>query len=537
MKKLSSKLKVAFVGIRGFLEERGVGTVEREASRFHRFAHFWLLVGKSFSRNRCPVRAAALAYTTLLALIPMLAVALSVSTSILKKQGEEQILHFVDKVIASVMPPAVTETTNMSTAAVLQRAWHSPRAHAETPNPAELDSSNNATNENAAEDTNSPALAEEPAAPEPKVLDTRQQVAHSIGQFIENTNSRTWGVTGTALLVLVAIMMLARVEATFNDIWGVERGRSWFARIWQYWGVITLGPVLLALGLAIANGTRLESTRHLIGSIPVAGGLLLPFTLHVLPILVLCVSFALLYMLMPNTKVHWQAAMVGGLVAGLLWHLNNVFSVLYVSRVITNSRIYGGLAIVPVFMVGLYVAWLILLFGAQVAYAYQNRAAYVQAKQAENVNQRGREFIALRVMACIGWRFQRGETPGTVPEIATQLAVPSRLVQQLLHVLVTARLVVEVAGNETAYAPARPLDTVTCHDVLTALRAGQGQELATSDEPARAEVYGEFQQILEAERKAASAVTVLAMVGRVEALALAGARDVAPVLAPPNSNA
>jgi DNA-binding IscR family transcriptional regulator len=115
--------------------------------------------------------------------------------------------------------------------------------------------------------------------------------------------------------------------------------------------------------------------------------------------------------------------------------------------------------------------------------------------------------------------------------------VPSRLVQQLLHVLVTARLVVEVAGNETAYAPARPLDTVTCHDVLTALRAGQGQELATSDEPARAEVYGEFQQILEAERKAASAVTVLAMVGRVEALALAGARDVAPVLAPPNSNA
>jgi membrane protein len=204
--------------------------------------------------------------------------------------------------------------------------------------------------------------------------------------------------------------------------------------------------------------------------------------------------------------------------------------------VITNSRIYGGLAIVPVFMVGLYVAWLILLFGAQVAYAYQNRAAYVQAKQAENVNQRGREFIALRVMACIGWRFQRGETPGTVPEIATQLAVPSRLVQQLLHVLVTARLVVEVAGNETAYAPARPLDTVTCHDVLTALRAGQGQELATSDEPARAEVYGEFQQILEAERKAASAVTVLAMVGRVEALALSAARDADAEVAPPASN-
>jgi membrane protein len=525
VKKLSSKLKAALIGIRGFLEERGVGTAEREASRLHRFAHFWLLVGKSFSRNRCPVRAAALAYTTLLALIPMLAVALSVSTSILKKQGEDQVLHFVDKMIASVIPPAVAET-NTSAAGVLQGAWRSPRANAEAANAAVATNFANIAAEPALDETNSPAFAEASLPSEPKMLDTRQQVAHSIGQFIKNTNSGTWGVTGTVLLILVAITMLARVEGTFNDIWGVERGRSWFARILQYWGVITLGPVLLALGLAFASGTHLGSTRRLIGCIPLFGGILLPFTLHLLPVLVLSLAFALLYMLMPNTKVRLQAALAGGLVAGLLWHLNDVFSVLYVSRVITNSRIYGGLAIVPVFMVGLYVGWLILLFGAQVAYAYQNREAYVQAKQAENVNQRGREFIALRVMACIGWRFQRGETPGTVPEIATQLAVPSRLVQQLLHVLVTARLVLEVAGNETAYAPARPLDAITCHDVLTALRAGQGQELATSDEPARTEVFGEFQQILEAERKAASAVTVLAMVGCVEALALAAASDV-----------
>jgi membrane protein len=533
VKKLSSKLKVALIGIRGFLEERGVGTAEREASRLHRFAHFWLLVGKSFSRNRCPVRAAALAYTTLLALIPMLAVALSVSTSILKKQGEDQVLHFVDKMIASVMPPAVAETN--APTGILQRVWHSPRANAEASSPAAGTNSASAVIETAPEETN--GAADESAPSEPKMLDARQQVARSIGQFIKNTNSGTWGVTGTVLLILVAITMLARVEGTFNDIWGVERGRSWFARIWQYWGVITLGPLLLALGLAFASGTHLGSTHRLISCIPLFGGVLLPFTLHLLPVLVLSLAFALLYMLMPNTKVHWQAAIAGGLVAGLLWHLNDVFSVLYVSRVITNSRIYGGLAIVPVFMVGLYIGWLILLFGAQVAYAYQNREAYVQAKQADNVNQRGREFIALRVMACIGWRFQRGEAPGTVPEIATQLAVPSRLVQQLLHVLVTARLVVEVAGNETAYAPARPLDAITCHDVLTALRAGQGQELATSDEPARTEVFGEFQQILEAERKAASAVTVLAMVGRVEARALTAARDADAEVTTPNLKA
>ena len=85
--------------------------------------------------------------------------------------------------------------------------------------------------------------------------------------------------------------------------------------------------------------------------------------------------------------------------------------------------------------------------------------------------------------------------------------------------LQAARLVVEVAGDESAFAPARPLEGINCHDILLALRAGQGQELATRDEPARTGVYGEFERILEAEEKAASSVTVLMMVNRTEKLA------------------
>ena len=73
--------------------------------------------------------------------------------------------------------------------------------------------------------------------------------------------------------------------------------------------------------------------------------------------------------------------------------------------------------------------------------------------------------------------------------MADGLAVPTRLVQQIMQTLMAARLVVEVAGEEMAYAPARPLETITCHDILLALRAGQGQELATRDEPARARKF------------------------------------------------
>jgi membrane protein len=165
-------------------------------------------------------------------------------------------------------------------------------------------------------------------------------------------------------------------------------------------------------------------------------------------------------------------------------------------------------------MIGLYFAWLILLFGAQVAYAFQNRATYLEERQSENINQRGREFIALRLMTCIGQRFLRGQVPPSVGEIGEELCVPTRLIRQIMQTLANARLVVEVAGAEPAYCPARPLETITCHDVLLAMRASQGQELATRDEPTRAEVYGEFNRIQEAERQAASSVTMLALAHR-----------------------
>jgi membrane protein len=245
---------------------------------------------------------------------------------------------------------------------------------------------------------------------------------------------------------------------------------------------------------------------------PLVGDLVFEF----LPFVVLWLTFTLIYLLVPNTKVQFGAAFIGGIVGGSLWHLNNVFGFLYVSRVVTNSQIYGKLGLVPVFMVGLYFSWVILLFGAQVAYAWQNRHSYLQEKLVENVNQRGREFIALRLMTLIGQRFQHGEPAVTLQQISASLGIPTKLVQQVLQPLLAARLVTEIVGAEPAYLPARPLDAINAHHVLRAVRAGSGQDVATRDEPSRAEVLGEFAKIEEAERAAASSVTLLALVNRAQ---------------------
>lgn len=532
MAEKDSRLKRLWRDLQILLDEDVAGLVGWR-QRMHRFVHFWAMVVRSFIRNRCPVRASALAYATLLALIPMLAVVAGVTSTFLKQEGEEKIDAFIEKFVASVTPPALLTTnltavrTNISvnltnvvltnTVTQVQRGV----AGVEDPLPVAAGEAGGAGAEtNVVQITTAATATNETVIPSflrhEDVVDARKTVARRINDFIQNTRSGTLGITGSIVLLFVAISMLSRIEVTFNDIWGVSRGRSWFMRIVLYWGVITLAPLLVVIAIGLATGPHLERTREFLVFSPFLASLLFRF----LPIAMLAVTFAAFYMLMPNTKVHWQAALAGGVVAGMLFHLNNSFSVLYVSRVVSNSKIYGGLGLVPVFMIGLYFSWLLLLFGAQVAYAWQNRESYLEQRRSDTVNQRGREFVALRLMTAIGQRFGEGQPPPTLSELSKQLCVPSRLARQVLQALGGARLVLEVWGTETAYAPARPLESITCHDVLQALRATNGHDLATRDEPAREEVFGEFARIQEAERRAATAVSLLALVNRTRPAAL-----------------
>ena len=475
---------------------------EGELSRLERFAHFWALAVRSFVRNRCPVRAAALSYTSLLALIPLLAVAISITSSLLKSEGEEKIYEAIDKLVSEVMPPAGSNTNAASVSLNLSPGM--PVALA-------LTNSEVAGSPAGSVAETNPLMAA--AGPGDRVVNAQKEAARSIREFIQKTRSGTLGVAGTVLLIFVVFALLGRIEETMNDVWGVTRSRNWLTRIEHYWFAIGLVPTLLVAGLILATGPRFAAVRHFIESMPLVSGVVFNF----LPLILLWLAFASFYKIMPNTRVCFNAALVGGVVGGSLWYLNNVFGFLYVSRVVSNSKIYGSLGLVPVFMIGLYFSWLILLFGAQVAYAFQNRSVYLQDKLAENVNQRGREFVALRLMTGIAHRFQHGLPPATTQEISTELGIPSRLAQQILQTLLAARLVTEVGGSEAAYAPARPLESINAYQILHAMRTGAGQELPMRDELERVEVYGEFAKIEEAERQAASSVTMLALVNRAQA--------------------
>jgi membrane protein len=329
-------------------------------------------------------------------------------------------------------------------------------------------------------------------------------------------NFRSGGLAGTAVvaLIFVAISLLSSIETTFNDMWGATRGRSWSTRIVHYWAAISLGPLIFLAATGITVSSQLPAVQAVLDTLNFVRPIVNFGMTYFVPFLILSLALAALYFLLPNTKVHWRAAVVGGLVAGSLVQLNSKFSVLYASQVARDKSIYGGIAAVPLFLLGRYLSWRIVLLGSQVAYAFQNRRAYIQDRQGEQVNQRGREFLAFHLMTWIGLRFQTGSPAPSALEMAEMLGMPLRLVGQILSILIQVNLVAEVAGPENTYLPARPLRQITASDILDALRAGPGQETGTCPDPTRAIVREEIVHIEKAEREVACAVTLEEMVDR-----------------------
>ena len=468
--------------------------------RLEKFFHFWVVVTRQFIRYRCFVRASALSYSTLLALIPLLVVALNVTSSLLSTENEAKLTQFVEKSVASLAPPANIPAT-------VPPAVTNSAPSTLNPQPS-TNFAGGLTNPSVIASTtvSNPPPAAEPAT----TLNTQTEVAQTIHDLVHKASSSTLGVTGLIFLVFTSISLLRGIEETFNDIWGVTRCRNWLLQVMLYWTIISLGPILLSTALGLTGTVHLEHTRRLMESSP----FLAPFVKHLLPIAILSLTLGLFYKLTPNTKVELRPAMLGGLCAGAAWHIYNQLGFVLVARAMSASKFYGSVFLIVLLMGGLYILWLILLFGAQIAYAYQNRHAFLQDRLAENVNQRGREFVALRIMTFLGQRFQGGLLPATVPEISAELGVPSRLTQSVLRTLAATRLVAEAAGPEAAFLPARPLETINAYDILLAMRTGTGQELHMSELPELAEIYGEFARIEQAERNAAAGVTLFALANR-----------------------
>jgi membrane protein len=387
-------------------------------------AQFVYLVGRGFADNRFPMRAAALSFTTLLALIPMLAVVFSISKSFLRDSTADFVPQLLDKLVATIAPQLEYMPLGENVAG--------------------------------------------PVQPTQVVVSTqgRQEAVQRIQQFLGNIDAGTLGAVGTVFLVVVAIRLLMTIETSFNDIWGIRKGRSIWRKVVYYWTSITLGPLLLLTALVL---TGTAEYAHLFDTLKFAPWLE-KFLLYMTPFVLLWIGFALMYGLMPNTQVRAHAALAGGIVGGTLWQLNSLLSTMYLSRVVTYSKIYGALGILPVFLIGLYFSWLIVLLGAQVSFATQNVRSYLQQRASERIDQQGRELYACRAVLMACHAFLCGQKPPSTQEIADQIHAPVQLLNRLADRLTEGGVLCVVNEQDKGLAPARPPESITVADVLHVVR-------------------------------------------------------------------
>ncbi len=305
------------------------------------------------------------------------------------------------------------------------------------------------------------------------------QVMEHLNSSISNIHAGAVGGIGILLLLYTAISLLTTVEESFNHIWGVKKGRTFFWRCIIYWGVITLGPVVFMTSL---TATTFVESSGMMTWIRENIGVLNSGILFLMPFVFAWFGFAALYYFMPNTPVRWVSALAGGIVGGTLWELAKHAYVYYNASVLTTYQIYGVLGAIPLFFLWLYLSWTIVLFGSEFAFAHQNVKTYRREIDMAPPTPAAQTELALLSVLMIAREYVAGRDPVTLRRLSEALNVPVRFANDVLHRLGEAGLVREVATAETSYVPGRDIAAITVKQVMDSMRqAGANPAFATTD--------------------------------------------------------
>lgn len=350
------------------------------------------------------------------------------------------------------------------------------------------------------------------------------QITVRVIGFIENMNVGVLGSMGLALLFYTAVSLMQKIEEAFNYIWHVDQMRAVGERFSRYVSALLVGPVLVFAALGL-TGTVLNSevVRRLLEL--EALGQVIYFLGKLVPYLLVVGAFTFLYLFIPNTRVELGPALGAGVVGGALWQTAGWAFAAFVATSTRYSAIYSSFAVLILFMIWLYVAWLVLLIGASVGF-YLQRPEYLVVTAGEpQLSNRLREQIALAAMAAIATRYGKALPPVTRLQLAKDLAVPGHTLDPVLQALECRGLVARTGDTPPAYLPARDLERLPVAELIQIVRAaGEDASLNPRMLPADPAVHAVLERI---ERSTAEALQDLTVAELARQL---GRREPAPVL-------
>jgi membrane protein len=295
------------------------------------------------------------------------------------------------------------------------------------------------------------------------------EVAQALIGYVDKTDVRVLGSVGLVILLYSVIALISKIEHVFNATWRVEQPQPLVQRISQYLTLLLIGPVLFvgAVGATASLGSS-ALVQHIIAIEPF--GYLIETAATLIPLLLIVLAFTVVYMFVPNTGVRFRSALIGAVVAGLLWQSVGSLFAHFMAGSTRYTAIYSGLAIVILFMIWVYIAWLILLVGASIAF-YHQYPEYLTARSDDlRLSNRLRERLALSVIAAVAERYGSTEPPWTAERLSHALSVPMTNVCNVLKMLESDGFLLRTAEHPPGFVPARMPTTIPVGDVLKSIR-------------------------------------------------------------------
>ena len=277
----------------------------------------------------------------------------------------------------------------------------------------------------------------------------RELVVNILG-FVENMKVGVLGSLGLALLLYTVISLIQKVESSFNYVWHAKATRSLSRRFSDYLSVIMVGPVLVFSAIGVTASMMSSRVVQTLLTIEPFGSLVLRVT-ELMPFFLIILAFCFVYLFVPNTRVKVRSAFVGALVGGALWQSTGMVFATFASTSTKYAAIYSGFAILILFMIWLYLSWLILLLGAQVAYYHQYPEQIRLSSRRVALSGRFREQLALLTMFWIAERFVHDNKPWTLMGLANKMAMSGDRVGEVLTLLQERGLVAESGGDPPEY--------------------------------------------------------------------------------------
>jgi len=301
--------------------------------------------------------------------------------------------------------------------------------------------------------------------------DRGAEITRQVIDLVDNVRGGVLGGVSLAFFIYTAISMVQKVDTSFNYVWYVAKPRQFATKLAEYLIVLLIGPVVIVMALGMIASLRSTAvveyflSSDWFGPLFVASSKLTPY------LLVACV-FTFLYMFIPNTRVRLRSALVGGIAGGFIWASISAIFATFVVYSTSRQLIYSGFAVAITTLIWLYLNWLVLLIGAQLAYYHQNPAYLRIGRREPRLSNAMREKLALNIMLLVGAAFRHSDRHVDIHDLGDALRVPSITLEPIVASLEDGGLL--TTADQERLLPGREVTRIFLDDILAVVRV-QGE--------------------------------------------------------------